>query len=81
MDQSAADMPVHTAALNEHKKMLQTQENIMKSYTDYFNSEIIRIAPPPVPEPATDTITIDALSLLISDLSTDLTNWMSRKQE
>ena len=49
MEKSAFDMPIHQSLLADKPKPKKSQEEILKTYSSYFEDVVSKLAPTPVP--------------------------------
>jgi hypothetical protein len=85
-----SDMPIHQSLLRTGS--VKSQEDILKSYTSYFDELVSKQAPPHeqefTEEDASDPVVltknltqnIDNLSMLIKSFGQELTEWMAKQE-
>lgn len=86
-----SDMPIHQSLLRTGS--VKSQEDILKSYTSYFDELVNKQAPPPEQEfteeeEASDPVVltknltqnVDSLSMLIKSFGQELAEWMAKQE-
>ena len=89
-----ADIPIHQSLLVDRKGPVKSQKGILKSYTQYFDDVVNKLAPPeeeptdedqvnphdPITLTKNLTQNIDSLSMLVESFGQELSKWMARQE-